>query len=80
MSDEQPNELPAVLLQSDLAKLLRCSLRTIQSRLAHAPHLLPPQMSRVDRRPRWYEPTVRAWMAEPARTAPTFGRKRGGFR
>jgi hypothetical protein len=74
MSDEQT---PAVLMKPDLAKLLRCSVRTIDERLSHAPHLLPPQMSRVDKRPRWYEPVVRAWMAEPARTAPTFGRKRG---
>ena len=74
MNDEQT---PAVLLKADLAKVLRCSISTIEKRLAHAPHLLPPQMSRVDKRPRWYEPVVRAWMAEPARTAPTFGRKRG---
>ena len=77
MSDDQ---LPAVLFKSDLAKLLRCHVRTIEERLSHAPHLLPPQMSRVDKRPRWFEPTVRAWLAEPARTAPTFGRKRGGWR
>jgi hypothetical protein len=77
MSNEQT---PAVLMIPDLAKLLRCSPTTIKARLSHAPHLLPPQMSRVDKRPRWYEPVVRAWMAEPARTAPTFGRKRGGWR
>lgn len=65
MSDESS---PAVLMIDDLARLLRTSVATIKRRLAHAPHLLPPQMSRIDKRPRWYEPTVRAWMesAKPA--------------
>lgn len=58
MSDQSP----AVLFIEDLARELRCSVTTIKARLAHAPHLLPPQMSRIDKRPRWYEPTVRAWM------------------
>ena len=59
MSDEKP----AVMFEADLAKELRCSVRTIKARVATAPHLLPPQMSRVDRRPRWYRPTVEAWQA-----------------
>ena len=74
MSDEQAYD---VLLIPDLAKLLRCSPTTIKARLSHAPHLLPPPAPTIDRRPRWFRPTVDAWLAEPARTAPTFGRKRG---
>lgn len=69
-----------VLFTADLAKHLRTSVSTIKRRLAHAPHLLPPPAPTVDRRPRWFKPTVDAWLAEPARTAPTFGRKRGGWR
>lgn len=77
MSDEQ---LSTVLFIADLAAELRCSVTTIKARLSHAPHRLPPQMASIDRRPRWHRPTVEAWKAEPARTAPTFNRKRGGFR
>ena len=61
----------------DLARELKCSVRTIHDRLAHAPHKLPPQAPSIDRRPRWYPPTVEAWLAQPARTAPTWGRKVG---
>jgi hypothetical protein len=67
----------AILLKPDLAALLKCSVRTIEDRLSHAPHRLPPQIGSVDKSPRWFKPTVLAWLAEPARTAPTFGRKRG---
>ena len=70
----------SVLFIPDLAAELRCSVTTIKARLSHAPHLLPPQMARIDKRPRWFKPVVEAWKAEPARTAPTFGRKRGGWR
>lgn len=66
-----------VLLKADLAKLLRTSVKTIERRLAHAPHLLPPQIVSIDDRQRWYRPTVEAWLAQPARLAPAWGRKVG---
>jgi hypothetical protein len=69
-----------ILFERELAARLRTSVSTIKRRLAHAPHLLPPTAPSIDRRPRWFGPTVDAWLAEPARTAPTFNRKRGGWR
>lgn len=60
-------ESSPTLLAADLAKILRCSTSTIKARVAHAPHLLPPQMARVDRRPRWSAEVVKAWLNETER-------------
>lgn len=58
-----------ILFERDLAKVLNCSVTTIKTRLRTAPHRLPPQTHSINRRPRWYRPTVDAWLAEPpART------------
>jgi predicted DNA-binding transcriptional regulator AlpA len=55
-----------VLTKEDLAQMLGCSLSTIHRRMQSG--VLPPQMPRIDRKPRWYRPVVLEWMAHgPAR-------------
>jgi hypothetical protein len=58
------DDLPATLFVKDLAKLLRCSTRTIERRLA-ARDNLPSRLPSIDRRPRWARETVLEWMKRP---------------
>lgn len=55
-----------VLLIDDLAKLLRCSTRTIRQRIADAhgrePWNLPPRMPAIDKRHRWNKVIVERWL------------------
>jgi predicted DNA-binding transcriptional regulator AlpA len=52
-----------VLFKADLAKALRCSVRTIEQRLSEGGRQLPPQMPSPDKRPRWHRATVDEWKA-----------------
>ena len=58
------DELPDVLLVADLARLLRCSTRTIERRLA-ARDNLPPRLPSIDRSHRWARATVEEWLRRP---------------
>ena len=58
------DQLPDVLMIRDLAKLLRCSTKTIERRLA-ARDNLPPRLPSIDNRHRWARATVEAWLQHP---------------
>lgn len=58
------DQLPEVLLVSDLAKLLRCSTRTIERRL-RAKDNLPPRLPSIDSSHRWARATVEEWLQRP---------------
>jgi hypothetical protein len=58
------DELPPVLMIADLAKLLRCSTRTIERRLA-ARDNLPSRLPSIDDRHRWARETVLEWLKRP---------------
>jgi hypothetical protein len=61
-------ELPLVLLEQDLAKLIRGSVRTVQ-RLDRAGRL--PDKLRIPGRPRWARDVVLMWLSGSGR----YGRK-----
>lgn len=58
------DELPPVLFVADLARVLRCSTRTIERRLA-ARDNLPPRLPSIDLRHRWARATVEEWLQRP---------------
>lgn len=54
------NELPLVLIETDLAKVLRCSVRNVQ-RLKRA-QSLPAQLP-IPGRPRWARDEILRWLS-----------------
>lgn len=58
------DDLPDVLLIDDLARVLRCSTRTIERRLA-AKANLPPRLPSIDSSHRWARATVEEWLQRP---------------
>lgn len=59
------DELPDVLDKHDLARVLRCSVRTIERRMRYR-NELPPRMNSIDHRARWAKSVVQAWVQKPA--------------
>ena len=58
-----PAPLPDILFVTDLAKLLRMSVRTVyEIRARHGN--LPPELPRLDKRPRWARQAVEAWLQQ----------------
>lgn len=58
------DELPDVLKIDDLARVLRCSTRTIERRLAEKANL-PSRLPSIDGSHRWARETVREWLQRP---------------
>jgi hypothetical protein len=65
-------ELPDVLFKHDLARVLGCSVRTIERRMRFR-NDLPPMMAAIDNRARWAKAVVQAWV-EKAGAAHRFRR------
>jgi hypothetical protein len=68
--------LPDVLMIADLAKLLRCSTRTLERRI-RAGRSMPKETRRIGHRRRWLKVDVAAWVTgEDAPAATTTTKRR----
>ena len=69
MTDE-----PQILLVADVAKMFRCSVRTLYEALSRGSFPIAP-LPRIDRKLRWSRQQVDAYLQQPGRVSGRWGRR-----